>query len=74
MNENESIGNMIIKFTKIINGLTSLGDEIDNDQKVRKVIHVLSLSLEVKSTSLKELNDEEDMKLIGLIGNLKPMR
>jgi len=30
-NENESIYNMITKFTKITNGLTSLGDEIDND-------------------------------------------
>jgi len=38
MNENESIYNMITRFTKISNGLPSLGDSIDNDQKVRKVI------------------------------------
>jgi len=38
MNENEYIDDMITKFTKIINGLTFLGDEIDNDQKVRKII------------------------------------
>ena len=31
MNEDGSIDEMITKFTKIINGLSSLGDEIDND-------------------------------------------
>jgi len=44
MNENESIDDMITKFTKIINGLASLGDEIVNDQKVRKITHALPLS------------------------------
>ena len=38
MNENESIDDMITKFTKITNSLISLGDEINNDQKVRKFI------------------------------------
>ena len=51
--------------------MTSLGDAIDNDQKVRKVIRALSPSWEVKATTLKELNDKEEMELIGLIGNLK---
>ena len=41
MNEDESIDDMIIKFTKITNDLASLGDEIDNNQKVRKVIRAL---------------------------------
>jgi len=31
MNETESIDDMIIKFTKIANGLAFLGDEIDSD-------------------------------------------
>jgi len=64
MNENEYIDDMVTKFTKIINGLTSLGDEIDNDQMVRKVIQTLSPSWEVKVTALKELNDKEEMKLM----------
>ena len=34
MHENESIDHMVTKFTKITNGLASLGDAIDNDQKV----------------------------------------
>ena len=38
MLDNESIDEMLSRFTKITNGLSSLGDEINNDQKVRKVI------------------------------------
>jgi len=38
MHDNDSIDDMIIRFTKITNGLFSLGDAIDNDQKVRKII------------------------------------
>ena len=41
MNENEIIDNMISRFTKITNGLSSLGDSIDDDQKVRRVIQAL---------------------------------
>ena len=58
-------------FTKITNALASLGDEINNDQKVRKVIHALPSSQEIKATNLKELNDKDEMELISLIGNLK---
>ena len=32
---------MVTKFTKITNYLASLGDGIDNDQKVRKIIRTL---------------------------------
>ena len=62
---------MVTKFKRITNGLASLGDNIDNDQKVRKIIRALPPSQEVKVTTLKELNDKEKMELIGLIGNLK---
>jgi len=41
MNENEIIDDMITRFTKISNGLSSLCDSIDNDQKVRRVIQAL---------------------------------
>ena len=41
MYEYDSIDDMVTKFTKITNDLTSLGDAIDNDQKVRKVIRAL---------------------------------
>jgi len=67
MQENESIDDMVTKFTKITNGLASLGNGIDNNQKVRKIIRALPLSWEVKATTLKELNDNEEMELIGLV-------
>ena len=62
---------MITRFIKITNGVTSLGDSVDNDQKMRKVIWALSPTWEVKSTTLKELNDKKEIQFIGLIGNLK---
>ena len=71
MLEVESIDSMITRFTKITNALSSLGDNISNDQKVRKVIQALPLSWEIKATILKELNDKDEMDLISLIGNLK---
>ena len=71
MHENESIDDMITKFTKINNGHSSLGDAIDNDKKVREVIRALPPSWEVKVTTLKELNDKKEMELISLIDNLK---
>ena len=61
MYENDSIDDMVPRFTKITNGLASLGGAIDNDQKVRKIIRVLPPSWEVKATTLKKLNDKEEM-------------
>ena len=71
MFENESIDDMLTRFTKITNALSSLGDKIDNDQKIRKVIRALPKAWEVKATTLKELNDKEEMDFSGFIGNLK---
>jgi len=41
MLKNENIDEMLTRFTKITNRLSSLGDTIDNDQKIRKVIRAL---------------------------------
>ena len=70
MLDNEAIDEMLSRFTKITNG-SSLGDEINNDQKVRRVIRVLPKTWVVKTTTLKELNDHQEMDLSGFIGNLK---
>jgi len=59
MHENDSIDDMVTRFTKITNSLASLGDAIDNEQKVRKVIRALPPSWEIKAITLKELNDKE---------------
>ena len=36
MHENDTIDDMVTKFTKISNGLASLGDAIDNDQMIKE--------------------------------------
>ena len=71
MLDNEGIDDMLTHFTKITNALSSLGDNIDNDQKIRKVIRALPKSWEVKATTLKELNDRKEMDFSGFISNLK---
>ena len=38
---------------------------------MRKILCALPPSWEVKATTLKELNNKEEMELISLIGNLK---
>jgi len=43
---------MVTRFTKITNSLASLGDAIDNDQNVRKVIRALPPSWKVKAITL----------------------
>ena len=40
MLENESTDEMLTQFTKITNGLSSLGDTIDNDQKFRRSLEL----------------------------------
>jgi len=71
MLDNEGIDDMLTHFTKITNTLSSLGDNIDNDQNIQKVIRALPKSWEVKATTLKELNDREEMYFCGFIRNLK---
>jgi len=41
IHENDSIDDMVTRFTKITNSLSSLGEAIDNDQKIRKAIRAL---------------------------------
>jgi len=71
MLENESIDEIFTQFTKITNGLSSLGDTINNEQKIRKVNRALPKAWKVKAITLKELNDREEMDFSGFIGNLK---
>jgi len=42
--ENESFDEVLTRLTKNTNGLSSSGDTIDNDQKIRKVIRALPKS------------------------------
>ena len=65
------INEMLTQFIKITNELLSLSDAIDNNQKIIKVIRALLKSWEVKTITLKELNDKEEMDFSGFIENLK---
>jgi len=73
MLDSETIDEMLTHFTKITNGLSPLSDEIDNDQKVRKVIRALPKTWEVKAITLKELNGREEMISPVLLEILKPI-
>ena len=53
MHDNDTIDDMVTRFTKITNGLPTIGDVINNDQIVRKVICALPPSWEVKASILK---------------------
>ena len=62
---------MLTRFTKITNGLSSLGDTIDNDQKIwRSTIERRWIYL-LKATTLKELNDWEEIDFSRFIRNFK---
>jgi len=63
MHDNDSIDDMVTKFTKITDDFASLGDAINNDQKVRKVICVLSPSWEVKALIGSLKTHEMEMKV-----------
>jgi len=71
MLENERIDEMLTRFTKITNNLSSFGDTTNNNQKIQKVIRALSKTWEVKATTLKELNNREEMDFSGFMENLK---
>ena len=52
--------------------MSSIGDKIDNDQKVKKVIKALPKAWEGKAMTLKKLNDHEKIDFSRFNGNLKP--
>ena len=68
MLDNETIDEVLTRYTKITSGLSFLGDIIDNDQKVRKVTLALSKAWKVNAMTLKELNDQEEMDFSVFMG------
>ena len=70
MMENETISEMITRFTDITNFLASLGKEYTQVKKVHKILHALTLDWEKKTTAIKEANDLSTMSLESLIDNL----
>ena len=71
MFDNESIDDMLNRFNTIVNDLVSLGETLNDDHKVRKIIRSLPKSWEVKATTINELNDAKEMDFNIFMGNLK---
>jgi len=70
MEENETISEMVTRFTDITNSLASLGKEYTQVEKVRKILRALTSDWEKKTTAIEEANDLSTMSLENLIGNL----
>ncbi|XP_059668838.1 uncharacterized protein LOC132313921 [Cornus florida] len=70
MNENESISEMFVRFTDIINGLKHLGRTITNSDLVRKILRSLPEKWDTKATAIKEANNLNTLELDELLGSL----
>ena len=57
MMENETISEMVTRFTDITNSLASLEKESTQVEKVRKILRALTLDWEKKTTAIEEAND-----------------
>jgi len=70
MEENETISEMVTRFTDITNTLASLGKDYTQVERVRKILRALTPEWEKKTTAIEEANDLSTMTLENLIGNL----
>ncbi|MQM09416.1 hypothetical protein Taro_042284 [Colocasia esculenta] len=66
----ESISQMYNKFTKIINGLASLGKKYSQGEMIRKILRYLPAKWTPKATAIEEANDLSTMTFEKLIGSL----
>ena len=74
MKKNETISEMVTRFTDITNSLASLGKEYTQVEKVRKILRALTPDWEKKTTAIEEANDLSTMSLENLIGNQRHMK
>ena len=70
MKENETISEMITRFTNITNFLVALGNEYTKVEKVRKILRALTSDWEKKIIAIEEANNLSTMSLENLISNL----
>ena len=70
MKENETIAEMVTRFTDIINSLVALEKEYTQVEKVRKILRALTSDQQKKTTTIEEANALSTMSLENLIGNL----
>ena len=70
MKENETIVEMIIKFTDIVNGLEALGKTYKEFENVMKILRSLLLKWLTKVTAIQEVKDLTKLPMEELIGSL----
>ena len=70
MKGNQTIAEMVTRFTDITNSLASLEKEYTQVVKFRKILRALTSDWEKKITAIDEANDLSTMSLENLIGNL----
>ena len=70
MKDNETIVEMITKFTDIVNGLETLGKTYKESEKVMKILRSLPTKLDAKVIVIQEAKDLTKVPLEELIGSL----
>ncbi|KAL6324993.1 hypothetical protein AAG906_019901 [Vitis piasezkii] len=70
MKENETIVEMITRFTNIVNGLEALGKTYKESKKVMKILRSLPSKWHTKVTAIQEAKDLTKLPMEELIGSL----
>jgi hypothetical protein len=70
MKQEESISDMVTRFTNIINGLKALGKSYSNSELVRKLLRSLPSSWSPKVTAIEEAKNLNLLSLDELVGSL----
>ena len=70
MKDNETIVEMITRFTDIVNGLEALGKTYNESEKVIKILRSLPLKWHTKVTTIKEAKSLTKLPLEELIRSL----
>ncbi|RVW94235.1 hypothetical protein CK203_034798 [Vitis vinifera] len=70
MKDNETIVEMITRFTNIVNGLEALGKTYKEFEKVMKILRSLPSKWHTKLTAIQEAKDLTKLSLEELIGSL----
>ena len=70
MKDNETIVEMITRFTDIFNGLEALGKTYKESKKVMKILRSLPSKWHTKVTVIQEVKDLTELPLEELIGSL----
>ena len=70
MKENETIVEMIARFTDIVNGLEVLGKTYKESEKVMKILRSLPSKWHTEVTAIQEAKDLTKLPMEELIGSL----